>query len=228
MPPFVVPNDPVPTVPPPIGALLTFASPDGGADVFGTLDVRVTMTGLPTCERLELYLDDAKQDEAMSKIGRNRYIQTVQTSFCADGRHRFAVVARDAQKKIIATSARDVFFRNVGNIHVMSALPTPADDGYEIALRVNALRVRLGPESFALADWVRGILQDEYGVDLNKLTWLCWDDPHLAEFANPGGQPDFINEPGKPRMIAAQPVADRKRQISGGNRAAPGNRSGSE
>lgn len=156
MPPFVVPNDPVPTVPPPIGALLTFASPDGGADVFGTLDVRVTMTGLPTCERLELYLDDAKQDEAMSKIGRNRYIQTVQTSFCADGRHRFAVVARDAQKKIIATSARDVFFRNVGNIHVMSALPTPADDGYEIALRVNALRVRLGPESFALADWVRG------------------------------------------------------------------------
>lgn len=33
--------------------------------------------------------------------------------------------------------------------------------------------------------WVRGILQDEYGVDLNKLKWLCWDDPHLAEYVDP-------------------------------------------
>lgn len=33
--------------------------------------------------------------------------------------------------------------------------------------------------------WVRGILQDEYGVDLSKLKWLCWDDPHLAEFTDP-------------------------------------------
>jgi 4,5-dihydroxyphthalate decarboxylase len=33
--------------------------------------------------------------------------------------------------------------------------------------------------------WVRGILQDEYGVDLNKLKWLCWDDPHLAEYTDP-------------------------------------------
>lgn len=33
--------------------------------------------------------------------------------------------------------------------------------------------------------WVRGILQDEYGVDLSRLKWLCWDDPHLAEFTDP-------------------------------------------
>ncbi len=33
--------------------------------------------------------------------------------------------------------------------------------------------------------WVRGILQDEYGVDLSKLKWLCWDDPHLAEYVDP-------------------------------------------
>ena len=33
--------------------------------------------------------------------------------------------------------------------------------------------------------WVRGILQDEYGVDLSKLKWLCWDDPHLAEYTDP-------------------------------------------
>jgi len=33
--------------------------------------------------------------------------------------------------------------------------------------------------------WVRGVLQDEYGVDLGKLKWLCWDDPHLAEYTDP-------------------------------------------
>lgn len=33
--------------------------------------------------------------------------------------------------------------------------------------------------------WVRGILQDEYGVDLSKLKWLCWDDAHLAEYSDP-------------------------------------------
>lgn len=33
--------------------------------------------------------------------------------------------------------------------------------------------------------WVRGILQDEYGVDLSRLKWLCWDDAHLAEYSDP-------------------------------------------
>ena len=33
--------------------------------------------------------------------------------------------------------------------------------------------------------WVRGILQDEYCVDLGKLKWLCWDDPHLSEYTDP-------------------------------------------
>jgi len=33
--------------------------------------------------------------------------------------------------------------------------------------------------------WVRGILQHEYGVDLNKVTWVCNDDGHLAEYRDP-------------------------------------------
>lgn len=152
MPAFFVPNDPVPAVAPPVGSLLAIPSPDAGADVFGALDVRATMTGLPTCARVELYLDDSKQGEAMSQIGRNRYIQNVQTSYFPDGKHRFAVVARDDKGQILATTSREVFFRNVGNVHVMSALPTIEGDAFEIALRINALRVRLGAESFVLTD----------------------------------------------------------------------------
>ena len=32
---------------------------------------------------------------------------------------------------------------------------------------------------------MRGILQHEYGVDLNKVTWVCNDDGHLAEYSDP-------------------------------------------
>ena len=33
--------------------------------------------------------------------------------------------------------------------------------------------------------WARGILQSEYGVDLNKVTWIPTDDEHVAGFAAP-------------------------------------------
>lgn len=33
--------------------------------------------------------------------------------------------------------------------------------------------------------WVRGILQHEYGVDLDKVTWLTVDESHLAEYQDP-------------------------------------------
>jgi 4,5-dihydroxyphthalate decarboxylase len=33
--------------------------------------------------------------------------------------------------------------------------------------------------------WVRGILQHEYGVDLSRVTWVCNDDAHLAEYRDP-------------------------------------------
>jgi 4,5-dihydroxyphthalate decarboxylase len=32
--------------------------------------------------------------------------------------------------------------------------------------------------------WVRGILQNEYGVDLDKVTWITFDDSHLAEYSD--------------------------------------------
>jgi 4,5-dihydroxyphthalate decarboxylase len=33
--------------------------------------------------------------------------------------------------------------------------------------------------------WVRGILAHEHGVDLGRLTWVCTDDAHLAEYRDP-------------------------------------------
>jgi 4,5-dihydroxyphthalate decarboxylase len=34
--------------------------------------------------------------------------------------------------------------------------------------------------------WVRGLLQHEYGVDLEKITWMPTDEEHVAEFKAPG------------------------------------------
>ena len=33
--------------------------------------------------------------------------------------------------------------------------------------------------------WARGILQDEYGVDLSKITWVLSGDEHVAEYVPP-------------------------------------------
>jgi 4,5-dihydroxyphthalate decarboxylase len=33
--------------------------------------------------------------------------------------------------------------------------------------------------------WIRGILQNQYGVDLNKITWLLSGDEHVEEFRRP-------------------------------------------
>ena len=34
--------------------------------------------------------------------------------------------------------------------------------------------------------WARGVLQSEYGVDLNKVTWIPTDDEHVLNFDAPG------------------------------------------
>jgi len=33
--------------------------------------------------------------------------------------------------------------------------------------------------------WIRGILASEYGVDLNKITWVTMEDAHVAEYHDP-------------------------------------------
>jgi 4,5-dihydroxyphthalate decarboxylase len=33
--------------------------------------------------------------------------------------------------------------------------------------------------------WVRGILANDYGVDLDKIEWVTFEDPHVAEYQDP-------------------------------------------
>ena len=55
---------------------------------------------------------------------------------------------------------------------------------------------RVGIRSFTTTTgaWLRGILAHDYGVDLNKIDWVTFEEPHVAEFIDtttkaPAGRP---------------------------------------
>ena len=56
-------------------------------------------------------------------------------------------------------------------------------------------RVGLRAWTVTTSTWVRGILIDDYGLDVSKVHWVTFEDPHLAEFHDP----DFVERaaPGK-------------------------------
>jgi 4,5-dihydroxyphthalate decarboxylase len=56
-------------------------------------------------------------------------------------------------------------------------------------------RVGIRAWTVTTSAWVRGILAEDYGVDLAKVRWITFEEPHLAEFRDP----DFIERaaPGK-------------------------------
>jgi len=46
---------------------------------------------------------------------------------------------------------------------------------------------RIGVRAYTVTTgtWVRGILASDYGVDLNKVEWITFEDPHVAEYHDP-------------------------------------------
>jgi 4,5-dihydroxyphthalate decarboxylase len=56
--------------------------------------------------------------------------------------------------------------------------------------------------------WARGILADEYGVDLSRVTWVLSGDEHVAEYVPP------------PNVVPAGPGADMPAMVASGELAA--------
>ena len=46
-------------------------------------------------------------------------------------------------------------------------------------------RVGIRSYSVTTATWVRGILAEDWGVDLDRVTWVTFEEPHVAEFRDP-------------------------------------------
>jgi 4,5-dihydroxyphthalate decarboxylase len=50
---------------------------------------------------------------------------------------------------------------------------------------LNGKRVGVRAYTVTTATWVRGILASDYGVDLDKVEWITFEDPHVAEYRDP-------------------------------------------
>jgi 4,5-dihydroxyphthalate decarboxylase len=46
-------------------------------------------------------------------------------------------------------------------------------------------RVGVRAWTVTTSTWVRGILAEEYGIDYNKVEWISFEDPHVAEYRDP-------------------------------------------
>lgn len=46
-------------------------------------------------------------------------------------------------------------------------------------------RVGIRAYTVTTVTWIRGILREQYGVDLDKVHWVTFEDPHLAEYTDP-------------------------------------------
>src|SRR6266513_3960350 len=46
---------------------------------------------------------------------------------------------------------------------------------------------RVGVRAYTVttSTWVRGILASDYGVDIDKVEWITFEDPHVAEYRDP-------------------------------------------
>src|SRR6185503_15520574 len=50
---------------------------------------------------------------------------------------------------------------------------------------LNGRRVGVRAYTQTTGAWVRGVLAEEYDVDLQSISWITFEDPHLAEYQEP-------------------------------------------
>jgi 4,5-dihydroxyphthalate decarboxylase len=50
---------------------------------------------------------------------------------------------------------------------------------------LNGKKVGVRAYTVTTGTWVRGILASDYGVDIDKVEWITFEDPHVAEFHDP-------------------------------------------
>ena len=60
-----------------------------------------------------------------------------------------------------------------------------ADRGPLTPRDLNGRRVGVRAYTVTTGAWVRGFLAEDHGVDLSSVTWVTFEDPHLAEFREP-------------------------------------------
>jgi 4,5-dihydroxyphthalate decarboxylase len=73
---------------------------------------------------------------------------------------------------------------------VVGMLPHPflvynAERGKLAPSDLKGRRVGVRAYSVTTVTWIRGILQNDHGVDLDAIKWVTFEDPHVAEYRDP-------------------------------------------
>jgi 4,5-dihydroxyphthalate decarboxylase len=73
---------------------------------------------------------------------------------------------------------------------VVGSLPHPllvynAEHRRILPADLKGKRVGIRAYSVTTAAWVRGVLQNDYGVDLDEIEWVTFEDAHVAEYSDP-------------------------------------------
>ncbi len=57
--------------------------------------------------------------------------------------------------------------------------------GHIIPGDLNGRRVGVRAYTQTTGAWVRGFLQEDYGVDIRSIQWITFEDPHVSEYSDP-------------------------------------------
>jgi len=73
---------------------------------------------------------------------------------------------------------------------VVGMLPHPflvynAERGHITPTDLKGRRVGIRAYSVTTTAWIRGVLQNDCGVDLDSIKWVTFEDPHVAEYQDP-------------------------------------------
>jgi 4,5-dihydroxyphthalate decarboxylase len=73
---------------------------------------------------------------------------------------------------------------------VVGALPHPflvynRERGKISPADLNGKRVGIRAYSVTTAAWIRGVLQNDFGVNLDSIKWVTFEDPHVEEYIDP-------------------------------------------
>lgn len=60
-----------------------------------------------------------------------------------------------------------------------------ADKGALTPRDLNGMRIGVRAYTQTTGTWVRGFLAQDYGVDLKTVTWITFEEPHIAEYRDP-------------------------------------------
>jgi 4,5-dihydroxyphthalate decarboxylase len=73
-----------------------------------------------------------------------------------------------------------------------------AERGKVTVAQLNGKRVGIRAHAQTTVTWVRGVLANDYGVELPKVQWVTFEHGHLAEFPDP---PGFDRAPEGSKMV---------------------------